>query len=430
MRLSRFNTKSSILHVSVAAMAVLWAVPTSAQQQLVANSTATAKTVSAAETARASLRAGEDALRALDYNRAISALSKALAGDALEPRERAIGLLNRGLARQNNRKFKGAVEDYTNALGVGTLPSSGQAIAHFNRGLAHNSLAQTTLALDDLSAAIRINSAFAQAYNSRATLMRMLGRHGAAIKDYQLAVKYRYPKPHLAYYGEALSYLKLRQTNLARIALTNAVSANPNFALARTKLDELNKSLRAESTVVAPAAQEDQKIAATSRATDKITTQSIDTNTGVEIPQTTRMAPRAPTKIVPSKIVSPKIVRPKSAQSKSPPRKIVAVRPAAAKPPVEQQDVPLKKPVLYDGYLVQLMAQRRPGPLKDTWNRISERHAAILGDLKPIIEKADLGERGTMYRLKTGPFESRGGADRMCDALKKRGLDCFSIKAR
>ncbi len=417
MRLSKLNTKRCILHITIAAVTFAWAVPSFAQQQLVANSTPATKTESAADKARTSLRAGETALRALDYNRAISALNKALSGDALEPRERAIGLLNRGLARQNNREYKGAIEDYTNALGVGTLPASGQAIAHFNRGLAHNSMAQTTLALDDLSAAIRINSAFAQAYNSRATLMRMLGRHTAAIKDYQSAVRYRYPKPYLAYYGEALSYLELRQTNLARIALTNALSANPNFALAKTKLEDLNKSLRAEATVVETPSTENLKIVAKDGGADRITTQSIDANTGVEASQTTKITP-------------PPAVE-------SPPRKIVAVRPAAAKP-LETEDVtpeagdvtPEKKPALYDGYLVQLMAQRRPGPLKTTWTRISERHASILGDLKPIIEKADLGARGTMYRLKTGPFKSRDGADRVCNALKKRGLDCFSIRAQ
>ena len=333
--------------------------------------------------ARSNLRTGEEALRSLDYNRALSALNKALSNDALEPRERAIALLNRGLTHQNLRRFEASIADYSSALLIGTLPNAAKAIAYFNRGLAHNSTGQTTLALDDLTTAIKTNGALAQAYNSRATLMRMLGRHQSAIRDYRAAVKYRYAQPHLAFYGEALSYLELRQRNLARVALTNALSAKPDFTLARTMLAELNRAVRAETTVVEPASGNDA--------------------TAVVAPAVRNIDSDADVTAIP----------PKSAAGLSP----SASAAGELKPK-------------YEGYLVQLMAQRNPAALKTAWNTMTRKHARVLSDRSPIIEQADLGTRGIVFRLKTGPFETRRDADRLCRSLKKRGQACFSVKVK
>ncbi len=395
MRVMRASGVFRVVQIFVVALALSWAA-----------SHSYANTKTPQDEARSNLRIGEEALRSLDYNRALSALNKALSNDVLEPRERAVALLNRGLARQNLREFEASIKDYSSALSIGTLPNAAKAIAYFNRGLAHNSTGQTTLALDDLTTAINTNTAFAQAYNSRATLMRMLGRHQSAIRDYQAAVKYRYPQPHLAFYGEALSYLELRQRNLARIALTNALSAKPDFALAKTKLAELNKAVRAETTVVEPASS---------------------TDATAVVAGTRSEAGAAP---------GPQIIAPAVRNIDSdadataiPPKPVVEAAPTrvAAVPPAPAVEEPQPK---YEGYLVQLMAQRNPAALKTAWNKMTRKHARVLRDYSPIIEEADLGTRGVVFRLKTGPFETRKGADRLCRSLKKRGQACFSVKVK
>ena len=99
----------------------------------------------------------------------------------------------------------------------------------------------------------------------------------------------------------------------------------------------------------------------------------------------------------------------------------------AALPPAPAAEEPQPK---YEGYLVQLMAQRNPAALKTAWNKMTRKHARVLGDYSPIIEEADLGTRGIVFRLKTGPFETRNGADRLCRSLKKRGQACFSVKVK
>ncbi len=396
MRVMRASGVFRVVQIFVVALALSWTA-----------SHGYANTKTPQDEARSNLRTGEEALRSLDYNRALSALNKALSNDALEPRERAVALLNRGLARQNLREFEASISDYSSALEIGTLPTAAKAIAYFNRGLAHNSTGQTTLALDDLTTAINTNSAFAQAYNSRATLMRMLGRHQSAIRDYQAAVKYRYPQPHLAFYGEALSYLELRQRNLARIALTNALSANPNFALAKTKLAELNKAVRAETTVVEPASSTD--------ATAVVAGTRSEAGAGPG-PQNIAPAVRNIDSDADATAVPPK------PSVEAAPTRVASLPPA---PPAVEEPKPK-----YEGYLVQLMAQRNPAALKSAWNKMTRKHAGVLRDYSPIIEEADLGTRGIVFRLKTGPFETRKGADRLCRSLKKRGQACFSVKVK
>lgn len=323
-----------------------------------------------ASPARAALERGEEALRGLDYDRALGELDRALASNDLEPPERAVALLNRGLARQNLRDNQGSIADYSESIQIGTLPAAARAIAYFNRGLAHNSVGQTTLALDDLSTAVKINPAFAQAYNSRATLMRSLGRHEEAVRDYQAAIKNRYPQPHLAYYGEALSYAEMRQTTQARAALRRALDANPNFNMARDKLAEIDAT-------ITPVNDTPNRVV----EADPTTTQGIGGQAEADDGETLAGAD------VGSKTAS----RAKTS-----------------------------------GYVVQLMAQRDEEALVKAWRAMSQRYSAVLGSLDPIYQRADLGTRGVVYRLRTGPFAQRDEAEQVCNALKRRGASCFT----
>src|SRR5690606_23339163 len=56
-------------------------------------------------------------------------------------------------------------------------------------------------------------------------------------------IKNRYPQPHLAHYGAALSFAELRQTAQARTALNKAIDANPDFNMARDKLAEIDATI-------------------------------------------------------------------------------------------------------------------------------------------------------------------------------------------
>ncbi len=56
---------------------------------------------------------------------------------------------------------------------------------------------------------------------------------------------------------------------------------------------------------------------------------------------------------------------------------------------------------------------------------VSRKHGPVLAGLSFDIEAADLGDRGTYYRVRIGPFNDRSGAVNLCETLKGRGQDCY-----
>jgi cell division protein FtsN len=43
-----------------------------------------------------------------------------------------------------------------------------------------------------------------------------------------------------------------------------------------------------------------------------------------------------------------------------------------------------------------------------------------------MVQKADLGSKGTWYRLRVGPIDNKGAADKLCSQLKSQGhADCL-----
>jgi cell division protein FtsN len=49
----------------------------------------------------------------------------------------------------------------------------------------------------------------------------------------------------------------------------------------------------------------------------------------------------------------------------------------------------------------------------------------VLGNMEPNIQEADLGAKGTYYRVRVGPWASRGEAVQVCERLRAAGGDCI-----
>ena len=80
------------------------------------------------------------------------------------------------------------------------------------------------------------------------------------------------------------------------------------------------------------------------------------------------------------------------------------------------------------GWSVQLSSARDEKLAWGTWEKLKARHKA-LGDMKPMVIKADLGTKGIYYRLRLGGFDTQDAAKSACGKLKSRGLTCFVSKA-
>ena len=124
----------------------------------------------------------------------------------------------------------------------------------------------------------------------------------------------------------------------------------------------------------------------------------------------------APTSITPPALQS-EATAPAAAEPT--PAKAVAAEPAAPAPAAASGGA----------YVVQIMALREEGAAKSAWATLQKKHPAILGGHALDIEKADLGDKGTYYRVRAAGFETKADAQSACSSLKSAGQDCL-VKAR
>lgn len=170
-------------------------------------------------------------------------------------------------------------------------------------------------------------------------------------------------------------------------------------------------SVRPDGTIVsgAPAAQAP---AANPVATDPKPTAS--TPAAAPKPAAPRVATTAPG--VPLQIVPP------TAQPQQPaeqPRRVASVAPTATAEPAAPA-------AAGGGFAVQLAAPGSEKEARDTFAGLQRKYADLAG-YKPLIRKADVGER-TIYRLRVGPFASREEATSFCVKLQASGGQCFVAK--
>lgn len=77
------------------------------------------------------------------------------------------------------------------------------------------------------------------------------------------------------------------------------------------------------------------------------------------------------------------------------------------------------------GYRLQLATSRSEEEAKALWKKVSQSQG--LGGMAPEIEKVDIGNFGTFYSLKIGPFPDKAQSLKVCNALKRSGIDCSPI---
>jgi hypothetical protein len=79
------------------------------------------------------------------------------------------------------------------------------------------------------------------------------------------------------------------------------------------------------------------------------------------------------------------------------------------------------------GVRIQLVSMPSEAAAWDAWKRLSGKYSGQLTGLTPLVESADLGTKGTFYRVQTGPFATVAAAQERCTAMKAAGLDCLVV---
>lgn len=76
---------------------------------------------------------------------------------------------------------------------------------------------------------------------------------------------------------------------------------------------------------------------------------------------------------------------------------------------------------------IQLISSPNKTAMEKSWKDLTKKYSQ-LKDLPHEIESADLGAKGTFYRLKAGAFQTRTEADKLCNSIKASGGSCLVKK--
>jgi 1-deoxy-D-xylulose-5-phosphate reductoisomerase len=149
---------------------------------------------------------GKEKANQKDYKGAIEEFNQAL---RINPNYEN-SYVSRGFCRFRLGDTQGAIQDYNQAIQL----NPNHAKAYYNRGLARRKLEDKQGAIQDYSEAIRLNPNHARAYNNRGLIRAALGDKQAAAEDLQKAVDLFFEEGDIASYKqaiEALNSLKSRQ---------------------------------------------------------------------------------------------------------------------------------------------------------------------------------------------------------------------------
>ncbi len=76
-------------------------------------------------------------------------------------------------------------------------------------------------------------------------------------------------------------------------------------------------------------------------------------------------------------------------------------------------------------YVLQIGAYKSQADADAAWKAYKAKHAALLSGYGPDVQQADLGDKGTWYRLRIAGFSDKDAASAVCDRLKSDGGSCF-----
>ncbi|HVW75398.1 MAG TPA: SPOR domain-containing protein [Rhizomicrobium sp.] len=107
------------------------------------------------------------------------------------------------------------------------------------------------------------------------------------------------------------------------------------------------------------------------------------------------------------------------------PRQLGAISAAS---PVQTAAAAPAKPAASGGYVLQIGAYKSQADADAAWKAYKAKHAALLAGYSDEVQQADLGEKGTWYRLRINGFADKAMATSLCDRLKADGGACIPGK--
>jgi hypothetical protein len=117
---------------------------------------------------------------------------------------------------------------------------------------------------------------------------------------------------------------------------------------------------------------------------------------------------------LPAAAPAPESAASQQAAATAPPPAPAAAKPAAAKP----------APAAAGGIRLQFGALRSEDVAQREWQKIKHANADLVGQLSATVVRADLADKGVLYRIQTTPIADPISAALLCDELKRRNVGC------
>jgi len=369
-------------------------------------------------------------LKKRQFNSAIKKLTRVINQKPVGDNLRGIAYYNRGLANQALGKLDVARDDYSSAINSKTLNDKVLKVVYYNRGLVHDGLKRPQAALADFTSAIEKNPNFAPAYHNRGNVLRKMGRPEQAIENFIKSLKLGNPQPYLTYLGMAMSYETLKRKKAAITSLKYALRLRPRFKeasdmLARLTTEELytfptkTASINDDSPIATGSIS---KAAATSnqdRKSTRVISEFLRPNLGL----------RGVVKLEGEPVEYKKLAL-RGTLTNPVSGRIAIVVPGPglkkAQKAIRPKVLP-KRRSARGNFKVQLGTSRSSARANKVWFFLRAQNEDLLENLKPTFQKIKLGGGRMLYRIQVGPFKTWSAAERMCQAIKKRAVNCFPV---
>ncbi|NND50177.1 MAG: SPOR domain-containing protein, partial [Rhizobiales bacterium] len=96
--------------------------------------------------------------------------------------------------------------------------------------------------------------------------------------------------------------------------------------------------------------------------------------------------------------------------------------PAATRPTIPAPARNAAASSALQGFAVQVASHRRQSEAVAAFADLQRRYPSLITGYQPLIQRADLGDRGIYYRLRIGPVATKSDANSLCTSLKSAGL--------
>jgi tetratricopeptide (TPR) repeat protein len=349
-----------------------------------------------------------------------------------EAQEGAPGGLSGGASAYSSGKYDAAVRQLTAAIASDKLSASDAAKALYYRGLSYQKLGQSPRAIADLGAAMWLG--LSPAERTSAMVNRSLAYRAAGLKteaDADLAAARKGDKGG----------------DVDRLVADNGGSASDAAAIAAFST-EVRPASGAPSTVseakpglgsTATAPESPPARTADASNPSSWSTTSPDApppsgnrltrwwkgSSGEQAPASEPVPQAAPPPAAPPAAPTAWTTQTQAASDAGPAAsgaaggpgtRVAAATPAASVPSGASGG----------NYRLQLTPTRSEEEAKALWQKVASQNQQLAGTA-PRIEKTDMGNLGTFYRLQIGPFPDKTESLKLCNALKRSGTDCFLV---